>query len=333
MIGKLTPLSVNSAYRRLIGGTDIDKAELLNHLISVIGPTYDIKVAMEGCLSEGDNVVKDDILVNGKHIRLFIAPIFSENKNHESLGVVMLIEDISEQKALERTREEFFSIASHELRTPLTAIRGNTSMILQYYGDYLSDPTLHEMVDDIFESSTRLISIVNDFLDMSRLEQGKTVFKLQPFDIVELCNEVIKEFEAGDLNNGLYLRVESPGVSLPEVYADRDRLKQVIINLVGNGIKFTEVGGVSIRFKQFDEMVQVAVSDSGKGIPPEGRELLFRKFRQASNNIWTRDSTRSTGLGLYVSKLIIEGMAGKIYLASSVINEGSTFVIEIPVAT
>ncbi len=328
----LHPLLANAAYSTLVGSRgEVDDAEF-ERLNTLLKDTYDLVGAIKDCLAKGDSVVKDDIILNDKHLSLFIAPIFDQTAARESLGVVMLLEDISEREALQRTRDEFFSIASHELRTPLTAIRGNSSMILEYYQEQLGDPTLHEMVDDIFDSSTRLITIVNDFLDMSRLEQNKIVFELTSFDAVELAHEVQREFVAGKVNCELYLRVVAPDNQLPAVFADRDRLKQAVINLVSNAIKFTEKGGVSISFKQHNTSLQIVVSDTGKGIPTDSQDLLFRKFQQASNNILTRDSTRSTGLGLYISRLIVEGMSGKIYLESSELDKGSTFVVEIPVA-
>src|SRR4030042_3337239 len=118
----------------------------------------------------------------------------------------MVMEDISERKAIERSRDEFFSIASHELRTPLTAIRGNTSMILEYYGDALKDEQLKGMVMDIHESSIRLISIVNDFLETSRLEQGRIPFKNEPFDAPTLIEAVLKEYDVTGSRRKLYLR-------------------------------------------------------------------------------------------------------------------------------
>jgi signal transduction histidine kinase len=198
------------------------------------------------------------------------------------IGTVVTVDDITEQKALQRSRDEFFSIASHELRTPLTAIRGNTSMIQDYFPKALADPDLKSMIDDIHESSVRLITLVNDFLDTSRLELGKIKFDIKPVNVPEL--------------------------------------------------KFTEAGSVTIAVRQNGTQCEMRVTDTGKGIPLDSQSLLFRKFQQASNNILTRDSTRSSGLGLYISKLIINGMNGAIELESSVENQGSTFLVSLPVA-
>ena len=115
-----------------------------------------------------------EISFGNKFLHFYIAPIIANiGKNESDIGTVILFDDITEEKVLNRSKDEFFSIASHELRTPLTAIKGNTSLILDHYKEKLADPELKEMIDDIHESSIRLIDIVNDFLNVSRLEQGR----------------------------------------------------------------------------------------------------------------------------------------------------------------
>lgn len=321
--------TANAAFRDIIGQPKRSKKLDLGLLIDPLEAVFDLKKAVDECLSKGVKKTWDNLQFGEKIIRIFMAPIIESSDAKQTLGAVVLVEDITEAKAIERSRDEFFSIASHELRTPLTAIRGNTQMMIEYYKKELKDPSLQEMVGDIHDSSIRLITIVNDFLDTSRLEQGKISFKMTDFDIQDLVADVKQEFGAGEVNPDLYLKVTAQP-KIKQVYADRDRLKQCIINLVGNAYKFTEKGGVSIDLTLKNDTVMIAVTDTGKGIPAESRNLLFRKFQQASNNILTRDSTRSTGLGLYISKLIMEGMNGKIYMDISEVGKGSTFVIEIP---
>ena len=325
-------ITANGAFTKILGTKLSEKKPQLNMLSSALEDSFDVVAAIDNCFIDGKEISKDNLQFGSKVLRIFMAPIFEDDVTHGSLGAVILVEDISEAKAVERSRDEFFSIASHELRTPLTAIRGNTQMIREYYKELLTDPSLNEMIDDIHDSSIRLISIVNDFLDTSRLEQGKITFQLTDFDLVDLVEEIKQEFTAGQVNTALYIKILKPKTKLPFVRADRDRLKQAVFNLIGNSLKFTEKGGVTAKLRLVDGMAYISVSDTGKGIPIESQNLLFRKFQQASNNILTRDFTRSTGLGLYISKLVVEGMQGKIYLEKSVVNKGSTFTIEIPVA-
>ena len=115
----------------------------------------------------------------------------------------------------------------------------------------------------------------------------------------------------------LYLKLQPSNVPIPLVIADRDRVKQILINLIGNAIKFTEKGGITVALIPSGTAVKISITDTGKGLTSESKNLLFRKFQQAEDNILTRDSTRGTGLGLYISKLLAEGMGGKIYLEAS----------------
>lgn len=291
-----------------------------------------IEAAIRRAVTSGKPVIGEQDQAGKLILRTYRAPIFEgTDKTKHLTGVVVLVQDISEAKAQERSRDEFFSIASHELRTPLTAIRGNTSMIKEFYPEQIKDPMLSEMVDDIHNSSIRLINLVNDFLDTSRLEQGKIVFNLTAFDPADLALDVQKEFVAGGFNAKVPINLKV-AKSIPVVMADHDRLKQVIINLVGNAVKFTDTGSVTIAVAKEKGFVTLRVTDTGKGIPDESRHLLFRKFQQASNNILTRDSTQSTGLGLYISRLIMIGMGGGVELESTQLGTGSTFVARVPVA-
>jgi signal transduction histidine kinase len=235
---------------------------------------------------------------------------------------------------LQRSRDEFFSIASHELRTPLTAIRGNTSLIKQYFPDVLKDDNVHEMIDDIHDSSVRLIEIVNDFLDASRLEQDKMKLVRQPFTIEPLVEKVIYEMASLSRDKGIALTFDQETLGeIPQVYGDMNRVKQILYNLIGNAMKFTKQGSVTINCLIQGRRLKVTVTDTGPGISPEGQQLLFHKFQQTAQSIITRDDTRGTGLGLYISKLLVEHMGGEIRLEHSEVGKGSTFSFTLPFAT
>lgn len=323
----------NNAIDSILGLKNLEGNVLLKGDIESIEKrlkaSFDLKSAWEKSLAEKKTVDIKEIPFENKFFRLFLAPIMM---GEEAIGVVILIEDITEAKILDRAKDEFFSIASHELRTPLTAIRGNTAMIEQYFADKLQDQELKGMITDIHESSIRLITLVNDFLDVSRLEQGKIIFKQEEFETTSLVKEVTNELKKTAQEKNLYLRLTPPASSLPLAAADRDRTKQILYNLVDNAIKFTEKGGVEIKIDLRDKSLAVNITDTGKGIAQSQQNLLFRKFQQAGENILTRDVTRGTGLGLYISKLLTEGMGGKIWLEKSEENRGSTFVFTLPVA-
>lgn len=293
----------------------------------MLGTNFDIRKACNACvLTKGDIDVKD-LLINSKYYDLRASPVFD---NNAVIGSLVIIHDTTEARMLQRSRDEFFSIASHELRTPLTAIRGNTSLIQEMYADKIKDKDLADMIADIHNSSVRLINIVNDFLNISRLETGKMEYKKEPFDIVLLAKAVAKEL--GNPKEPVALLVTEPTGQIPTVLADKDRTKEILINLIGNGLKYTEKGTVSVSFSLINGSLKISVIDTGRGILPENQKLLFRKFQQAGSSLFTRDTTKSTGLGLYISKLMAEGMGGKVWLEATAPGKGSTFCFSLPIA-
>jgi signal transduction histidine kinase len=322
---------INSATKKILNiTTDVYHTDSLQEylgesckLTDLLRQTQDTKAIIK----------QNDILIGTNYINITIVPILLETDN-EFLGSAIVTEDITERKITERARDEFFSIASHELRTPLTAIRGNTAMIIQYFSkDLQGNKELTEMIEDIHKSSVRLIAIVNDFLNVSRLEMKKMSYKKSPFNIKELAEKVNKELEPTAQEKHDTLEIHELTSPLPQAFADPDRTKEVLLNLVGNAVKFTDGGVVKIDISVVDSMLHVQVTDSGLGIPKERWDLLFRKFQQAGENIYTRDTSRSSGLGLYISRLMIEEMGGKIGLERSEVNKGSTFLFTLPVAT
>jgi PAS domain S-box-containing protein len=273
-----------------------------------------------------------DIDLERKFLEIYIAPIFLSPLSNETIGNVILVTDITEQKIIERSKDEFFSIASHELRTPLTAIRGNAELIKKHYDSKVNDKNFSEMVEDIGTSSVRLIALVNEFLNTSRLEQGKMQFKMTEFSMPELINEVIKQLQPNADAKSLYIKCVPCTTELPNVIADRDKTREILINLISNGLTYTDRGGVVVTASVVDKSIKVSVEDSGKGMSPQSQNLLFRKFQQASTNIYTRDAARSSGLGLYIAKLMVENMRGTIYLERSEVGVGSTFTFTLPTA-
>lgn len=265
--------------------------------------------------------------------RIFITPMIDE---HKVSGSTIIIQDVTDEYLLNRSRDEFFSIASHELRTPLTAIRGNSSMMLDYYADNIKDPGLHEMVEDIHSSSERLVTIVSDFLDVSKLESGNVAYKFETLALKPLIEKALHELQVTAKEKDTTLKLGAgfkPGHELPEILADKDRVTQVVYNLLSNATKFTSGGTITVDAEKDDkDMLKISITDTGSGIDPKMQPLLFRKFQQAGNSILVRDS-QGTGLGLYITKLLTEGMGGTVKLESSEPGKGSTFTFTLPIAT
>ncbi len=295
-----------------------------------IASKIDLSAHIAQAISEKKQVVINEIQLESKYLKITIVPIVTHQV--EVIGTVILVEDITEAKVLERARDEFFSIASHELRTPLTSIKGNTALIKQYYSEMLNDKNLKEMIDDIHESSNRLILIVNDFLDVSRIEQGRITYNIESINCLEIVQGVIHDLQISAGEKNIKLSIDCQ-ITSPIIKGDKDRAQQIIYNLVGNALKFTDNGEVKVELRNNKNNVEVRIIDTGTGISADGQALLFRKFQQASDNPLTRKSSSGTGLGLYISKTLAMGMGGDVTLEHTEQGKGSIFLLTLPAST
>lgn len=306
----------------------VDEPKTLSDVANYL-KEIDLVSSCKECSLTGQIVGHKEVSYGKKYLKVSCSPIF-EDQN--VIGNVVLVEDITEAKVMERSRDEFFAVASHELRTPLTAIRGNADMILDMYADKIVDKDMKEMLTDINTSSIRLIAVVNDFLEVSRLEQGRIEIKKEKFDIAEVVAKVDRNLKEMISEKGLALLYTPPATPLPAVDADKDRVEQILVNLIGNAAKFTKEGSITITLAAAGNFVEVRVTDTGTGISEHNQALLFRKFQQAGEQMLARDVSQSTGLGLYISRLIISNMGGTIGLEKSELGKGSTFIFTVPVA-
>ena len=235
-----------------------------------------------------------------------------------------------EALAASRFKSELVANVSHELRTPLNSILGFTEMLLDGFYDSIS-PLQAQTLEQIIESAHYLTARVNELLDQARLEAGKLALRPAPFKPADLVDDLRAKMGVLAQNKGLTLKTEIAPNLPPSLQGDRDRLKQILINLVGNAIKFTEQGTVEIRLYRFDATRWgLAVSDTGPGIPAEARTDIFESFKQVDGSI-TRHHV-GTGLGLSIVKQLVELMGGQISLKSKV-GAGSTFTVLLPLET
>jgi len=226
-----------------------------------------------------------------------------------------------------RLKSEFLSTMSHELRTPLNAIEGFTSIMLGNMGVDLG-PQARKMVERISANSKRLLSLINDFLDLSRIESGRMELVSEPISPNTFTERVYKQMSALAENKRLTF-VTSVDPDLPStIYGDEEALSKIVINLVGNAIKFTSAGSVEMNVRSCGDQWSIEVSDTGIGIPPHAREFIFDEFRQVDST--SKREFGGTGLGLAIVQKLTRMMGGQVQLESEV-GKGSKFTVLLPV--
>lgn len=232
-------------------------------------------------------------------------------------------------KQLQQLKDEFVFIAAHELRTPVAAMKGYLTLILEGIAGPITEETKN-FIQKVINSNNRLIQLVNDLLEVARSEAGRLTIKVSPIDIVKPIKEVISELQSLADKASVKL-VYEPGTNVPKAMADADRLKEVMVNLIGNSIKYmgSSTGMVTITHEPDGKNLITHVKDTGLGISKDAQVKLFEKFYRVQTDK-TKDIT-GTGLGLFIVKEIIEKMNGKIWVESEE-GKGSTFSFSLSVA-
>lgn len=228
-------------------------------------------------------------------------------------------------KKLDAAKSEFISIASHQLRTPLTVIKGYISMMLDGNFGVLTGPE-KESLEKVFSSNERLIQLVENLLDVSRIESGQFEFSFKQADLNKLVADAADKLAGEAKEKNLILEYKPPAKPLPLLKLDQEKIKQVILNLIDNGIRYTKQGSVIITLELLKNKVKFCVSDSGMGIAPEDMINMFKKFSRGSGTSLVY--TEGVGLNLYVARITIEAHQGKIWAESE--GKGSKFCFELP---
>ncbi|HYA11876.1 MAG TPA: ATP-binding protein [Thermodesulfovibrionales bacterium] len=236
-----------------------------------------------------------------------------------------------ELRRLDEIKSEFVAVASHELRTPLATIKNAIQLLLQRKTGDINE-NQEKFLSLAEKNINRLTNILNSLLDLSKIESGRMELNFEEVNLRDSLEFIVSSFKPQVDGKSIQIEMEVEK-DLPSVYADREKIIQVMMNLVGNAIKFTPQGGmISISAKPYNEdgnMVAVSVRDSGIGIPEDQLEKVFEKFHQVEESL--RRSTGGTGLGLAITKGLVEAHQGKIW-AESEIGEGSTFTFTLPVS-
>jgi two-component system sensor histidine kinase/response regulator len=330
--GRIT--SINPAMERLSGWRQV---EVVGRNYSEVYPAFD---AFGEQVSQEERILTralaDKAIVTSRGFDMFFrirdgrrvpvsataAPI--SGGDGESVGAVEVVRDVSDEQEVDQLKSSLVSTVSHELRTPLTMIQGFSELLLTRD---LAEKRSREALQQINASAERLSRLIEDLLSVSRIDSGRLVARTEPERLDEIIDEVVVTFERRE-ERSLVVEVDP---HLPKVMADRDKLVQILTNLISNALKYSAPPTqVKVTAAQVGATVQVAVIDSGIGLTEEEQSQLFNKFFRAD-----RDEVRDaggTGLGLYIAKSLVEMQDGQLWVNSEP-GRGSTFQFSLPVAS
>jgi len=249
-------------------------------------------------------------------------------RKEEKLGTLVILHDVTREKIIERMKTEFVSLAAHQLRTPLSAIKWALRMVLD--GDL--GPITEEQRDFMektYSSNERIITLINDLLNVTRIEEGRYLYRPILTDIESVVQFVIDSYKEEIEKRKIKFEFKKPEKKLPKVMLDVEKMRIAIQNLLDNAIRYTQLGGrVTASLKYVKKEIEFSIKDTGIGIPKDQQERVFTKFFRGANVM--RMATEGTGLGLFITKNIIEAHGGKIWFESEE-GKGTTFYFTIPV--
>ena len=291
---------------------------------------YDLPLAKMFKTGEIMNIGLDDDfyynLPSGKKFPVAIIDAPLKNSEEKIVGGIVIFRDITVEKSLDKMKSGFISIASHQLRTPLTSIRWFTEMLLSGDAGTLKE-SQKKFIDQIYDSTLKLIELINTLLVLSRVEAGSIEIKPAKIDLIKFSKEVVKELSHSIKEKQLKMEIKAPK-NIPLINLDSTILRQVIANLINNSIRYTDKKGkIKIFIEQKGKEIIYSVADNGIGIPKKQQNKIFDKFFRADNA--RLKESNGSGIGLTLVKYLVELWKGKIWFESKE-GKGATFYFTIP---
>lgn len=258
-------------------------------------------------------------------VNLSVSPILIDSK---PLGAIEVFRDITLEEEVDRMKSEFISLASHQLRTPLSAIKTYSHMLIEgYMGEVNTDQK--KSLKTIIGATNRMNELISTLLNITRMESGTIRVSLKNIEVQNIIDEVVEEVGLLAKDRSIAIKVSSRSSNLAPIRTDPLLLKEILINLMTNAIKYTpENGEIKFSAKQISKNITFCVSDSGWGIPEDVQDQIFSKFFRAQNIV--KRETTGTGLGLYLVKGLVEALNGNIRFKSKP-KQGTKFFVEIPI--
>lgn len=279
-------------------------------------------------LKESDFITNGRLSELGKELVVNLAIAKLKNGSQIGLSCLLIVDDVNREKQFEEMQLDFVSMAAHELRTPLTAIKGYLSVLIQE-GDKNLDDEQKQFLARINISTQQLISLVENLLSVTKIEKGVFSVNLTPLDWVSQIRQIVSEFLSRAREKNIELKFVEPEATLPQVQADKLRVVEVLSNLLSNAINYTPPNGkVTVLLEQRSNELITHVIDTGQGIAKEALPKLFKRFFRAAGKL--EQTSKGTGLGLFIAKTIVEAHHGRIWVQSQ-LGQGSTFSFSLPI--
>jgi signal transduction histidine kinase len=259
-----------------------------------------------------------------------VKSVFKEVEQREKMEKIAKELEVANEhlRVLDKQKSEFVSIASHQLRTPLTAITGYTSMVLEGTYGPVSDK-VNEILQKVFDSSRRLAIIIDDFLTISHIEQGKMIYKFETVEMKKMVENLVEDFAPRAQGKNLYIHFTTDGYETYNVTADPGKIQQILSNLLDNAVKYSLSGGIEVHLsKDFGlRKTRIMIKDTGIGLSQETISALFQKFSRAKEV--QKVYTEGSGIGLFIGQEMIKAHHGRIWVESEGEGKGSSFFVEL----
>ena len=323
-------LVINDAAKAFLG-LKTAKPVFTDILIS-LGKQYNLLDKINEALARNTLIEEKEVAINERVFQIFITPVLMANLD-KPLGASILLHDITVEKSIAAIKEDFTNMIVHELRAPLTAIKDSAELMVELLDETgnLEKDQERKFLTIIDQQSKNLLGQIGQILDAAKIEAGKFSINKAASDIGKVVEDAVEPFMAEARKKQIFLSTEI-GSPLPKIEIDPLRIAQALNNLISNSLKFTPLGGkIVVSAKVENEGLKIAVSDNGIGIPEEDQKDLFSKYYQISTTPHQL-AKKGTGLGLYITKGVVEAHGGTVGVASEGLNKGTTIYFTLPVA-
>jgi signal transduction histidine kinase/HAMP domain-containing protein len=314
---------------RIVQGLFPQKDLTLASISKLFVPPFDVG-ELDRSLKEKQSYELQEIKLGERSFHLMALPVIlsRSDQEDETIGSVVIMEDITRERMLDQSKDAFLAIAAHEMRTPLTVIRGNAELLLDE-PSIIANVGLKTQIDSVLNSAVRLLGIVNDFLDVQNLEGGRVALHVEPVDVAWLLRDTVRDLSVLADKKGLTLTINiPPDLNSLMLDLDKFRLQQIYVNLISNAIHYTEQGSVTVSLGKEKDFVKILFEDTGIGISKEDQGRLFQKFE--TGRVFLKSREYGSGLGLYISRFLAHLLGGDLVLEKSDVLKGSVFCLKLP---